>query len=51
MATITRRIRKNQLDRYEQLGRTLRKLVAVGKHYEAARKRAFYKALENVADT
>lgn len=51
MAKITRRIRKNQLERYEQLGRTLRKLVAVGKHYEAARKRAFYKAMEKVADT
>ena len=51
MAKINRRIRKNQLDRYEQLGRTLRKLAAVGKHYEAARERAFYKAMEKVADT
>ena len=44
------RIRKDQLESQRQFERTLRKLVAVCKHYEAARERVCHKALEGVVD-
>ena len=45
------RIRKDQLESQRQFVRTLRKLVAVYKHYEAARERICRKALEDVVNT
>ena len=44
------RIRKDQVESQRQFERTLRKLVAVCKHYEAARERVCRKALEDVVD-
>ena len=44
------RIRKDQLESQKQLERTLRRLVAVCKHYEAARERVCRKALEDVVN-
>ena len=44
------RIRKDQLERQRQFERTLRKLVAVCKHYEVARERVCCKVLEDVVN-